>query len=324
MPGCFKSCKKQPEIQPQEDQNQEVIPAQINDQQTQEQQNEIEQSFKDKSLSKHLTLHRLSANDVVQDIQVVASEKHELWDLNMQSFKSTKSIGSPQALQNLDNMLASVISENKKVVDIDQPILVSTQHKPPKNQKYSKPVLVLDMDETLIHSSVEIVSQQHQVFKVPITPNTQHLQVDFSRKDCIPTYVQFRTNLFAFLKTVNQSYDIYIWTMGSQEYADLILDYISDKCLQLYSIKKIFKKRFYKSSCGEDGLKDLDNLDIDLQRVIAIDDSKKSFRLHPKNFIQIPPFTGEQDDCLQQLGQFLHDQAKHDDILQDLMIEWLE
>lgn len=183
-----------------------------------------------------------------------------------------------------------------------------------------KPVLIMDMDETMIHSQYDYTPNVVKQLQIPVTPETQYLQIDASMP-YIRLFICVRNDLYSFLHDMMQCYDIYVWTLGVQQYADVILDYIEDRMRRLYSIKRCFKKRFYQHHC-DDTIKDLSLLGVDMRRCIIVDDSQESFQLQQQNAIQIPKFLGQKDNCLRQLGDFLLEQSGKPDLRDDLKIYW--
>ena len=65
--------------------------------------------------------------------------------------------------------------------------------------------------------------------------------------------------------------------MGVQDYACPVLDYVEEKVKLQYGIKKVFSQRMYKRSCEANGSKDLNKLNVDLTKVVAVDDLENSF-----------------------------------------------
>ena len=109
-------------------------------------------------------------------------------------------------------------------------------------------------------------------------------------------------------------YSVVVWTMGVPDYAGPVLDYIEDKVKLQYGIKKVFTQRLYKRSCEENGCKDLNKLNVDLTKVVAVDDLENSF-LQSENQLVIPRYEGNKEDAeLTKLGSFLKQQSKLDDV----------
>jgi Dullard-like phosphatase family protein len=130
--------------------------------------------------------------------------------------------------------------------------------------------LVLDLDETLIHSSGN---------KLPnLTP--------FVEFDELVIYK--RPQVDDFLDLVDSKFDIYIFTSSEKPYADAILNVVRP------SIDE--KHRLYSTSVDEvNGKfhKDLTLFNRDLKSVILIDDNYGYYSFFPENTILVPAWKGD-------------------------------
>ena len=70
----------------------------------------------------------------------------------------------------------------------------------------------------------------------PSTYNTSLCQINENL-----IYVEFRPHIAEFLAAVSQLFTIYVYTAGSQPYADAVLDSLPNK--------EVISKRFYRESC---------------------------------------------------------------------------
>ena len=124
--------------------------------------------------------------------------------------------------------------------------------------------MVLDLDETLIH------------FKINQNSNNSGI-------------LQFRPFISEFLSTIKNYYELIIFTAGTKEYADPIINAIEQKGTKfdyrLYRIHTIIK--------GNDFVKDLSKLGRDLSRTIIVDNMEQNYKLQPYNGITIRPFWGK-------------------------------
>ena len=102
--------------------------------------------------------------------------------------------------------------------------------------------------------------------------------------------LKMRPGLFNFLKSVRKMYEIIIFTAGTQEYADPILDRIEKN-------GKIFAKRLYRQHAilmNNIYIKDLTRLGRDLSKIIIIDNMPQNFCLQKENGILIKNFFGQE------------------------------
>ncbi len=142
----------------------------------------------------------------------------------------------------------------------------------------SKLAIVLDLDETLIHTTRDI-SKFTSSF-------------DFTN-DTASLFTYKRPGLDTFLDIVFQNYDVYIWTAGSEEYADYILENILNTCKHkplrvLSSCDTVSKMQ----GCYGDkvSLKPLSIIRKDLSRIVMIDDKQDSFSCNFDNGYKIRGF----------------------------------
>lgn len=94
--------------------------------------------------------------------------------------------------------------------------------------KEEKLILLLDLDNTIIHTSqirilpedIKFLQDMYKDYfaKVPI-------KNEFNRNDLI--FVKFRPFLKTFLKNIKNKYEIFIYTQGTKEYATAIIQYIN-------------------------------------------------------------------------------------------------
>ncbi|KAK9703022.1 Nuclear envelope morphology protein 1 [Basidiobolus ranarum] len=162
-----------------------------------------------------------------------------------------------------------------------------------------KKTLVLDLDETLIHSMMKESGKPHFQVNVP-----------FDKQSCI-YYVYQRPNVFEFLHMVSQWYTLVIFTASVAEYADPIIDWLEDQVMAKYGLhSEIFAKRLYREDCTyRNGvfMKDLAIVDSDLSNVLLVDNSPFSYAINQNNAVPIKTWMNDDlyDECLSDLIPFL-------------------
>ena len=172
---------------------------------------------------------------------------------------------------------------------------VVTEELEPPPIKQGKKTLVLDLDETLIHSSKYIAHPDVESFKVEFenSQSDPNSNSGSAAKDYF--YVQLRPGVKEFLEYANLHFDVFIFTYGIEEYADKILDILCPK------IDK--EHRYYRDSCelrnrGTMVHKDLDIFRRPLTDLILVDDNVSAQKYHPDNSIQIQQWKGTPNDHL--------------------------
>ncbi|ORZ40127.1 NLI interacting factor-like phosphatase-domain-containing protein [Catenaria anguillulae PL171] len=160
----------------------------------------------------------------------------------------------------------------------------------------AKPFLVLDMDETLIHS-VSMCAQGKSVPGADFTIAAANLWVK-ERVDRFSVLV--RSGAVDFLRRVAQCYAVVVYTAGTQPYADAILNVVDPG-------NKDLSGRLYQDSCAPSLYsKDLTKVCGDLSRVIIVDNAAKSFGKQAGNGLLISSwYQNPVDQELERLADFL-------------------
>ena len=142
---------------------------------------------------------------------------------------------------------------------------------PPIKGVQTRPTLALDLDETLVHCTVEPIAKPDLTF--PVTFNGTFYQV----------YVRKRPYLDYFLETVSKSFEVVVFTASQKVYADVLLDLLDPE-------KKLIQHRLFRESClfvQGNYLKDLTVLGRDMTKVGGAVDLDR-FCLLPSTFYLVP------------------------------------
>jgi len=180
-------------------------------------------------------------------------------------------------------------------------------------------IVVLDMDECLVHSTnfsddasglrqdedsrpdLVHVAEAVETFEVAMEEFD-----DWTRKTKSVTYtVHKRPGLDAFLAACADEFQTYVFTAGTQPYAEPLLDTLDPQ-------RELLQGRLYRDHCREvvlssgsyQYLKDLRAAlemagvdEEDFSRVVLVDNNPMSFVCQPSNGIPVPDFTGKPDQC---------------------------
>ena len=162
----------------------------------------------------------------------------------------------------------------------------------------NKKLLILDLDETLVHSSFKPLGIDHdnKIIKPDI-----FLKILFDNK-YYNLYVLTRPYINEFLKEMSKLFIIYIFTASIKEYANPLLNEI-DK-------NNIISRRLFRDSCTitKDGkyIKNLNNLNFNLKDVILLDNNPISYSYNKANGIPIKSWHNDKNDKeLIKIGNFL-------------------
>jgi len=144
--------------------------------------------------------------------------------------------------------------------------------------------LVLDLDETLVHSS-------------KIRPETDHeaLIVEQSNGSCCQVFVKRRPYLDLFLEKMSQEFNLIIFTASHMQYAEAAINLIDQSS---YISQKLFRESCERVNKNQ-WIKDLRKINQDLSRIIFIDNEEIAASLQPENLMYIKPwYDSETDDEL--------------------------
>ncbi|KAF2448929.1 phospho protein phosphatase-like protein [Karstenula rhodostoma CBS 690.94] len=164
---------------------------------------------------------------------------------------------------------------------------------PIKPEFKGKKCLVLDLDETLVHSSFKILAQAD--FTIPVEIEGQYHNV----------YVIKRPGVDQFMKRVGELYEVVVFTASVSKYGDPLLD--------ILDIHGVVHHRLFRESCyNHQGnyVKDLSQIGRDLKDTIIIDNSPTSYIFHPQHAVPISSwFSDAHDNELLDLIPVLEDLA---------------
>ena len=143
-----------------------------------------------------------------------------------------------------------------------------------------KKTLVLDLDETLVHS-------QFQPFEVP-SDITLKIELEDELHDI---HVMVRPGVKEFLENMGKIYEIVIFTASVSKYADPLLDII-DK-------EKNCKFRLFREHCTPINtcfVKEIKRLGRQLKDIVIVDNSPMSYALNPENGLPISTWFDDKED----------------------------
>jgi len=171
-----------------------------------------------------------------------------------------------------------------------------------KNQKFlmtplppemkGRKTLVLDLDETLVHSSFRPVPGPDFIISIELDGVTHRV------------YVQKRPGVDHFLEEMGAKFEVVVFTASLDKYANPVLDILDPK--------GFIKVRLFREACVQhygNYVKDLSLLGRRLEDTLIIDNSPFSYMFQPDNAIPITSwFNDKTDRELYDLVPFLLEQ----------------
>lgn len=162
--------------------------------------------------------------------------------------------------------------------------------------------LVLDLDETLVHSSFKPVPNPDYI--VPIEIDGQQHRV----------YVLKRPHVDKFLAAVGKLYEVVLFTASLSKYADPVTDLLDPQGVCRF---RLFREHcvFHRGSY----VKDLSRLGRPLDQTIIVDNSPASYIFQPNNAVPCRSWFDDRSDTeLLELIPFFENMAQVSDIHQVL------
>ena len=204
-------------------------------------------------------------------------------------FEKLKEISSDELIKFFKEKIYKVVNKNASVAGKDASSYINekTKNFSPENtikipyltnKNPKKFTVVLDLDETLIS------------FKLDKGKNNKGV-------------IRFRPGLDIFLQKIKEKYEIIVFTSGTKDYADPLIDAIEQE-------HKYFDVRLYREHTivyENDVIKDISRIGRSLDKIIIVENMKQNYRLQKENGILIKSFYGEdlKDTCLIALADIL-------------------
>lgn len=150
---------------------------------------------------------------------------------------------------------------------------------PVKSKDRFRKCMVIDLDETLVHSSFKPIDNADFIVPVEIDGTTHQV------------YVLKRPYVDEFLQRMGELYECVLFTASLSKYADPVADLL-DKW-------EVFRTRLFRESCvfhRGNYVKDLSRLGRALEQVVIVDNSPASYIFHPQNAVPVTSWFDDEDD----------------------------
>ncbi|KAG5842029.1 hypothetical protein ANANG_G00173330 [Anguilla anguilla] len=211
----------------------------------------------------------------------------------------------PPSTNNNTSSLPPPVEENGTVPKCDQVQVIPIPSPPAKYllpemhiSDYGKKCVVIDLDETLVHSSFKPISNAD--FIVPVEIDGTVHQV----------YVLKRPHVDEFLQKMGELFECVLFTASLAKYADPVADLLDQW--------GVFRARLFRESCvfhRGNYVKDLSRLGRELSNVIIVDNSPASYIFHPENAVPVQSWFDDMTDTeLLDLLPFFEGLSREEDV----------
>ncbi|XP_014193143.1 CTD small phosphatase-like protein 2-A [Haplochromis burtoni] len=151
---------------------------------------------------------------------------------------------------------------------------------PPKTRSTPEGTLVVDLEETLMLSSLNVIEDAEYTFHAAFQDHQYKV------------YMVLRPHVKEFLQAMAKIYELFVYTCAKKEYAEKILDILDPQ-------RKLFRHRLYQDDCAcvlGHYIKDLSILGRDLKKTVVLDNAPHTYPYNLLNTIPIKSWSGESDD----------------------------
>ncbi|KAL8711297.1 MAG: hypothetical protein Q9220_004194 [cf. Caloplaca sp. 1 TL-2023] len=181
----------------------------------------------------------------------------------------------------------------RPLIPFRQPSYSAGSSARPLSTRIAQKTLVIDLDETLIHSLAKggRMSSGHMV-EVRLNTIVGYGGATLGPQHPILYYVHKRPHCDEFLRKVCKWYELVVFTASVQEYADPVIDWLEQE-------RQYFTRRYYRQHCTfRNGayIKDLSSVEPDLSKIMIIDNSPLSYIFHEDNAIPIEGWINDPTD----------------------------
>lgn len=156
------------------------------------------------------------------------------------------------------------------------PIFTALRMHPIQPRPLLRKTLVLDLDETLIHSKLK----RQQKCDVRLNIDTTSI-----------FYVSKRPYLDEFLKTTSQWFNLVIYTASVRKYANPLISSLD--------INQVIQKRLFRDDChfvNGNFVKDLTRVQSNLSDILIVDNSPAAYQFNPNNALPIDAWYDDPND----------------------------
>jgi RNA polymerase II subunit A small phosphatase-like protein len=260
-----------------------------------------EEEVEETTVTTKTIVRRTSKKEEESDEQVEVQEEQS-WSSKRLTTKKKKNVSTrtpttPSTTSTCNNV-ASPTNNVRTTFKTNQKFLLGEQSERVKGKK----CLVLDLDETLVHSCFQPIANPDFVLPIEIE-GTRHM-----------VYVLKRPFVDDFLLEMSKVFEIVVFTASLSKYANPLLDQL-DK-------HNVISARLFREHCtfiDNCYIKDLSRLGRELSQTLIIDNSPTCYALQPQNAMAVSTwFDDKKDTQLQQMIPWLLKMGDQKDVYETL------
>ncbi|XP_068445970.1 CTD small phosphatase-like protein 3 [Clinocottus analis] len=151
---------------------------------------------------------------------------------------------------------------------------------PPKTRSTPEATLVVDLEETLMFSSLNVIEDAEYTFHTAFQDHQYKV------------YMILRPHVKEFLQSMAKIYELFVYTCAKKEYAEKILNILDPQ-------RKLFRHRLYQDDCAcvlGHYIKDLGILGRDPAKTVILDNAPHTYPYHLMNTIPVKSWSGASED----------------------------
>ena len=260
-----------------------------------------------KNTKKNLLFLNITHNSNINKIEEYNKSKNKFSKSVVEKSKEFLNYSNNNINININN----INSNNNISNDINNNIKKINRNNTEKNNKNeNKKILVIDLDETLIHTSFPKIQNPDLVIQLDSNANKKHLEnnkninSEIPNQKTIEAYIRIRPGVDKFLCQISKYYDIYVYSASSKNYLNTIIKnldknniikqcYCRDDCIMYV---EDYEEDFDKPNNKYKYIKDLKKINKELRNIVFIDNNTISFKLQEKNGIPIKSWFDDYED----------------------------
>ena len=267
------------------------------------------------SYNKYLTKENISSKKNINNTKKILYSPitHNKNIFRVESKEKNKKPKNNKKINNITlikNQFSKSMVENNSISSLN---IIYSNNNSNKKTSHTEKILVIDLDETLIHTSFKKLLNYDFKILLDSTIYTQKNLEDkiikeLSVQKIVEAYICIRPGVNEFLSQLSNYYDLYVYSASSKQYLNNVIKnldkkniikkcYCRDDCIiYVENTEEDFDIDIAKKNNKYNYVKDLKKINKDLRNIVFIDNNIMSFKLQEKNGIPIKSWYDDNDD----------------------------